>query len=169
MCLFLAYLMIGCKENTPTPSASAPSTPTTSAPATSSPAASAPTTSAPAPTAKPETPAPEPKAEEAISSGTERIKLDKGASDTDLDINLDARETKKYVAFVAKGFMTCIMPNTDLGSKVTVKVNGVTRNLAEDGPCGEHAKTAGDQTIEFINNGNKEIPFVANVSFNEHM
>ena len=93
----------------------------------------------------------------------------KGASDADLNIILDARETKSYVAFVQKGFMTCIMPNTDLGAKVTVKVNGEVRDLAEDGPCSDHATESGDQTIEFINNGNKEIPFMANVSFNEHM
>lgn len=153
MMLVMTGFMTACNkptapENAATPSAAVPTTP--------------------APETKPQD-APAPEATAPATDDMERIQLAKGASDTDLDIVLDARETKKFVAFVAKGYMTCIMPNADLGSKITVKVDGKTRNLAEDGPCGEHATKAGDQVIEFINNGNKEFPFVANVSFNEHM
>lgn len=97
----------------------------------------------------------------------ERIKLAKGESDVDLDINLDARETKAYVAFVGKGKMTCIVPNTNLGTKVTIKINGKVLN-PNASTCSAHSTKAEDQVIEFINNGNKEIPFMATVGFHEH-
>lgn len=97
----------------------------------------------------------------------ERIKLAKGESDVDLDINLDARETKTYVAFVGKGKMTCIVPNTNLGSKVTIMINGKVLN-PNVSTCSAHSTKAEDQVIEFINNGNKEIPFMATVGFHEH-
>ncbi|MFT3744650.1 MAG: hypothetical protein QM785_10205 [Pyrinomonadaceae bacterium] len=97
----------------------------------------------------------------------ERIKLAKGESDVDLDINLDARETKTYVAYVGKGKMTCILPNTNLGTKVTIKINGKVLN-PNVSTCSAHSAKAEDQVIEFINNGNKEIPFMATVGFHEH-
>ncbi|MBL7978140.1 MAG: hypothetical protein JNN12_07345 [Bacteroidetes Order II. Incertae sedis bacterium] len=154
--LLLVFVLPGCGNNASAPEAKPESAPTTSS------------------VPKEETPVPDETSDEIESAETtgsqsERIKLAKGASDTDLKITLDAGETKAYVAFVQKGFMTCIMPDTDLGTKVTVTVNGKVRDLAEDGPCSDHATKSGDQTIAFTNNGNKEIPFMANLSFNEHM
>lgn len=96
----------------------------------------------------------------------ERIKLAKGKSDVDLDIQLEGKTTKKYVAFVAKGYMTCIMPETSLGSGVTIKVNGKVHN-PDNGPCTKHSTVAGDQFIEFINNGNKEKNFSVSVGFHQ--
>lgn len=96
----------------------------------------------------------------------ERINLAKGESDADLDINLDARETKTYVAFVGKGKMTCIVPNTNLGSKVSIRINGKILN-PNVSTCSARSLKAEDQVIEFINNGNKEIPFMATVGFHD--
>jgi hypothetical protein len=117
--------------------------------------------------AKTSTTAPAQKTSESSVQGAERIKLARGESDTDLTVNLGAGETKKFVAYVTKGFMVCIMRNADSGSRVTIKVNGKIRN-PDDGPCGEHAKAAGDQVIEFTNNGDSAIPFGVSVGFHEH-
>jgi hypothetical protein len=104
---------------------------------------------------------------ETASEESERIQFAKGQSSVDLDIQLEGKATKKYVAFVKKGFMTCIMPETSLGSGVTIKINGKVHN-PDNGPCTAHSTKAGDQTIEFINNGNKEKNITVTVSFNEH-
>lgn len=97
----------------------------------------------------------------------ERIKLAKGKSDVDLDIQLEGRATKKYVAFVGKGYMTCIVPATNLGTGVTIKVNGKVLN-PNNSTCTAHSTAAGDQFIEFINNGNKEKGFSVSVGFHQH-
>ncbi len=171
--LFMVFsVAIGCNKNTSNPTKTTESTATNTTSTTESAATN---TTSPKEEAPTKNTANTPTSEELESEETtggkevERITLKKGASDTDLNIILEARETKSYVARVEKGFMTCIMPNTELGEKVTIKVGGKVRDIAENGPCGEHASQSGDQVIEFINNGNKEIPFVANVSFNEHM
>lgn len=100
-------------------------------------------------------------------AGAERIKLAKGQSDVDLDLQIEGRETKKYVAYVGKGYMTCIVPATNLGTGVTIKVNGKILN-PNNSTCTAHSVTAGDQTIEFINNGNKEKGFSVSVGFHQH-
>lgn len=97
----------------------------------------------------------------------ERIKLAKGKSDVDLDIQLDSKASKKYVAFVAKGYMTCVMPETSLDSGIVIKINGKVHN-PNNGPCTKHSTAAGDQFIEFINNGNKEKNFTVSVGFHQH-
>ncbi len=114
------------------------------------------------------TPAPATETGGADGQTTERIQLAKGKSDTDLQVSLAPKQSKKYVAFVAKGYMTCIGPFESLDSNVTIKLNGKALDLAENGPCSEHAKTAGDQHIEFTNNGNKQVSFSAPVGFHEH-
>lgn len=100
-------------------------------------------------------------------AGAERIKLAKRQSDVDLDLQIEGRETKKYVAYVGKGYMTCIVPATNLGTGVTIKVNGKVLN-PNNSTCTAHSTAAGDQTIEFINNGNKEKGFSVSVGFHQH-
>ena len=97
----------------------------------------------------------------------ERLKFAKGQSDVDLDLQIEGRETKKYVAYVAKGYMTCIVPATNLGTGVTIKVNGKVLN-PNNSTCTAHSTAAGDQIIEFINNGNKEKGFSVTVGFHQH-
>lgn len=97
----------------------------------------------------------------------ERIKFAKGKSDVDLDLQIEGRATKKYVAFVGKGYMTCIVPSTNLGSGVTIKVNGKVLN-PNNSTCTTHSTAAGDQFIEFINNGNKEKGFSVSIGFHQH-
>lgn len=100
-------------------------------------------------------------------AAAERIKLAKGQSDVDLDIQIEGRKTKKYVAYVAKGYMTCIVPATNLGTGVTIKVNGKVLN-PNNSTCTAHSTAAGDQMIEFINNGNREKGFSVTVGFHQH-
>jgi len=101
------------------------------------------------------------------SSDAERIQIARGESGADLNIQLEGKTTKKYVAFVAKGYMTCVMPETELGSGVTIKINGKVHN-PDNGPCTTHSTKAGDQTIEFINNGNNVKNITVSISFNQH-
>ncbi len=114
------------------------------------------------------TPAPATETVGADGQTAERIQLAKGKSDTDLKVALAPKQRKKYVAFVAKGYMTCIGPFESLDSNITIKLNGKALDLAENGPCSEHAKTAGDQVIEFTNKGDKQVSFSAPVGFHEH-
>lgn len=100
------------------------------------------------------------------NSEAERIQLSKGQTDADLDLQLEGKETRSYVAYVLKGYMTCIMPQTNLGSGVTIKVNGNVLN-PNNGPCTARSTTAGDQIIEFINNGNREKNFTVSVGFHQ--
>ena len=102
------------------------------------------------------------------SSDKERIQLAKGASGVDLNIQLEGNATKKYVAFVTKGYMTCVMPETSLGAGVTIKINGKVHNPDNDGPCTAHSTKAKDQTIEFINNDNNVKNINVSISFNKH-
>lgn len=101
------------------------------------------------------------------SEESEKIQFAKGQSSVDLDIQLEGKATKKYVAFVAKGFMTCVMPETSLGSSITIKVNGKVHN-PDNGPCTAHSTKAGDQIIEFINNGGSVKNITVSISFNQH-
>jgi hypothetical protein len=98
----------------------------------------------------------------------ERIKVPKGKTDAEISGNLAPKKSKKYVAGVGKGLMICIMPGEDVNAKITVKLDGKLLDLAENGPCSEHTKKAGDHTIEIGNSGTKALPFTFTVGFYEH-
>ena len=97
----------------------------------------------------------------------ERIELARGASDVELYIELAPGETKKFVAYVKKGYMTCIRTDKDFGAQLTIQAGGFFAN-SENGPCSEHQDKAGDMPIWFVNNGSKKLKFTATVGFHQH-
>lgn len=115
----------------------------------------------PATTEKPKT------TPEAQKTDTERIQLPKGEQVAVISGTLGANESKKYVAYVIKGNLICIVPSDNLNANIKARLDGKEFDF-RDSTCAEHQKQTGDHTIKIYNSGSGNSAFQFDVGFSEH-
>ena len=99
--------------------------------------------------------------------GAERIQLPKGEQVAVLSGTLGAKQSKKYVAYVIKGNLICIVPSDDLNANIKARLDGKEFDF-RDSTCTEHQTQTKDHTIEIYNSGSGNSPFQLDVGFSEH-
>lgn len=108
-----------------------------------------------------------PKTSPSNETQAERIQLPKGEQVAVISGTLGSKDSKKYVAYVIKGNMICIVPSDDLASNIRVKLDGKEFDF-RDSTCGEHQTTTKEHIIEIYNNADKNSAFKFDVGFSEH-
>lgn len=97
----------------------------------------------------------------------ERIQLPKGEQVAVISGTLGANESKKYVAYVIKGNLICIVPSEELNANIKARLDGREFDF-RDSTCTEHQGQTKDHTIEIYNSGSETNSFQFDVGFSEH-